>query len=350
MSKAATNGVSGSRNYVIDTIRFLSILFIYVFHAETAAGGLYNFFGKFHVAIFFMLSGFWALNHPDWSLTYFLKNAVKKYLFSWFLWVCIYTVFYAVTNDLGVRDTLDVFIRYFSAIRATGIWGMWFTPAFFFVCFIYFLLLKLLLKCKILSVEKMAFINLIIAFIIYFTFRYILKNPQGLLFSLSFVPEYLFYYSLGTVVYKVVMPIFQEKVSECRKPYYICGFGFLSITYSAMVYFQKDSLIWSFSKTFANGFLTFLPEMLVVIFAFMSTAIVAKLICCKFTADIGRNTLGLCHAEMLIKKSIIGFGGLFGLTVSQQNPIQAIIFSLLSLVIGNKLILPITERIKIKTR
>lgn len=345
MCTSVDAGDTHSRSSVIDTTRFLLIFAIYVFHTETAAGKLYPFFGRFHVAAFFILSGFWALNRVDNTVIDFVRNACRKYLLSWFVWVCIYTGFYAISDGLGMRESIGLFVHYFSAIRATGIWGMWFTPAFFFVCFLYFLLSKLLLKLRSVTKDKLPLINCAISFVLYFLFRYVLGNPQGLIFSLSFVPEYMFYYALGAVIYKVIFPLFSARVAIKKQKYYLFAFGAVSVAYTAAVYFQKESVIWRWTTSFANGMLTFLPETICVLFALSATAVAARLIGCGFLANLGKSSLGLCHAEALTKKTIVYAGSLCGLSITPKNPIEAVLFVLLALVIGHGIILPITERI-----
>ena len=134
------------RDTHLDTVKFLLIFSIYIFHFENAAGKLYPFVNIYQVSVFFFISGFWALDRLDKSVFRFLTEAFKKYLAYWLVWVVIYTAYYTIGESLGGQKAVDLFVRYFSGVRNTNIGGMWFTPAFFFASLFYFLVAKILFK------------------------------------------------------------------------------------------------------------------------------------------------------------------------------------------------------------
>ncbi len=349
MSTAATTlkpqSAPHPRDAQIDTVKFLLIFSIFIFHFEGAAGPFYPLVNIYQVSIFFLISGFWALDRIDKPILRFVCDAFKKYIVYWLFWVVIYTAYHTIANSLSARKALDLFVRYFSGVRATGIEGMWFTPAFFFVSFAYFLLAKGISKICKLPKTALAWVCCGLAFVFFYLTKYIWPISPKLIFSLGTVPEYLLCFSLGAVAY-IYISAYKEKV---KTSVFLKIIGCL-ITFAAFInfllyFFKKENLAWGWCANALEGKLSFLPDLITVLLMFVLLSCIARYISCDFTAKIGQNTLGLCHCEMFVKGLLRNAGSLLGLTVKATNPIGTILFAFGALVVGCYAVLPAADRI-----
>ena len=342
------------RNQQIDAMKFLLILSIFIFHFETAAGNFYPFANTFQVEAFFAISGFWALNKlkkPFLSSTF---NSFKNYFIPWLIWVVIYTLYYTFSLSLGIRMMSDTFVKYFSAVRGTGIWGMWFTPLFFIITVFYTFISKIFAKLFKVSDKILALIMFLFSFSIFFICQYVVRIPADLFFSIHLMPTYLLYFALGTFLYNWTC-IFDcgKKASPAKKIIYPV-ISVASVLYLGIGYFQKTDILWGWTSDFLGGKLTFIPQILIVLAALFSFNFMAKYISCDFTSKIGRKTLGLCHGEAFIKSVITLAASLVGLQLKAKTPIEVIIMSFSALILGGFIIVPavnkFTDRLLMKNK
>lgn len=336
------------RNEVLDTLKFLLIFAIYVFHFGEAGGDLYLFFASYHVPSFFMIAGFWALNKMDLSLCAHIKKAFFSYMIPWLVWVCIYTAYHTVVNNFGPRDTLIVLVRYLYSDRWSGIGGIWFIPTFFVVVVLYFIIAKLVKKFTGDSYTHHAAVNCIIAFCVYLFFEYFAPLPKGLLFSADHVPQFLFYYALGCAMYRGYTAL--NTRPEMFRKIIIVSLAVISVFYTVLNYYTYDDRLWQWVYEIPFRYLTIMPEIITVVCALGANLCLALLITCPVTARIGRATLGLCLSEVFVKNLIISLCSLAGLTLSVKTPFEAVIFALASLAVSCYFILPPVNRMISKLR
>ncbi len=323
--------ITPSRDTTIDTVKFMLIFGIFIFHYGNNAGGWYGFFAQFHVPAFFMISGFWAMKKLDRSIWDYIKNAFNKYLVLWLLWVCIYPLTYMVTAGYGIKSVLLLLKKFFFAVRGSGIAGMWFVPAFFMVGLCYFLVAKALRKIPKLSESAQAWIHLGIALVVTVVFRRTAKTENSWLFSIDQVPIHWFYYALGRVVH-IGFQWLKTKSKPLR--YTVLAISTISIPYMVLMYFDPTHRVWGliYNK------LPLLPEAIGVMMALCGLFWIARFIRCGFFAHIGQATLGLCLCEIMAKFPIKWGFELLRWTVSNQW--IAILCSFLALLIGCYIIIP----------
>lgn len=333
------------RNQQIDGLKFLLILSIFIFHFQNAAGGLYSFCSTYQVEAFFAVSGFFAINRVRKPLTATVTDSLKSYLLPWLIWVLIYTFYNTLASNFTFGTMSDIFVRYFSAIRGTGIMGMWFTPIFFVVLVLYTLLSKVGARVFNLSDKGLTVVLFLFSLTLYFVTQYFLKIPRGIIFSLTHVPKFLFYFSMGAFLYNVtyIFKSREELTKGKRAAYQILSA--VSAFYMAAVYFDADSILWGWTETVLDGKLTLLPLILTVFFAMCFLNAVAKFISCDFVSRIGRSTLGLCHGEGLIKSLMVMGASLFGLTLQAKSPVETVIFAVAALALGAYVILPAVDKL-----
>ena len=334
------------RDERIDTVKIMLIFAIYVFHCAGAAGRLYPFFGSYHVPAFFMVSGFWALNRAEQSVWQFVKNALSRYLIPWRLWVVIYTLYHAIANGYGVMNTLAVFWRYFSSVRGNYIGGMWFILPFFLVTLLYHLIAKLTAKLPLKSRGQAAWVNLLICFVIYFVFRMLHGGGKVWLFSVSQVPEHLFYYAAGTVAYGLWKG-FQNRTQSnpARSRWITAAVAAVSLGWMAVVYFEKTGFFWGWTESLPMGVLDFLPELVTVVLALMANFWLAGFISGPYLASLGRLTLFFCCAEAFMKNILCDLGQLIGLSVQPASPVTCVLFCAIALLAARYTVVPFTQKV-----
>jgi hypothetical protein len=184
-----------------------------------------------------------------------------------------------------------------------------------------------------------------ICFAAYYLTKYIWPISAKLIFSLGFVPEYLFYFSLGAVAFIYISAYRQKVQTSVFLKLLNCLLTVISLGYFLVYFFKKESKLWGWIPDVLNGRLSFLPDLLTVLLMFALINCIARCISCDFTAKIGRNTLGLCHCEMFTKAILTLTGSLLGLTIKATNPITAVIFAFVALVVGCYVILPVADRV-----
>jgi len=332
-------GLTTTRNGVIDAAKCILIFAIYVFHYGTAAGGLYDFFATFHVPAFFMVSGFWALNRPDRSVWQFVTTAVKRYLLLWLLWVVTYTAYFSLLHQYSLEMIWDIFLRYFLAVRSSGIAGMWFVPAFFLVTLIYFCLAKGVAKLLPRSTIAQAAVLCGLSLVGYVWFDFFLPHPDGMWFSFDQVPVHLFYYALGGLLYRGWQGLPTPRVKRA-----VAIGGILPVVgYCVMVYCHLDDRLWQFTWEMGNHCLTVIPITLAAVAGLLLSLLVARVIQCRLTVRIGQATLGLCLCELLIKHILLNLLPMMGITL-HITPILAVVLALVTLAIGTFAVVPLMNR------
>ena len=260
---------------------------------------------------------------------------MKKYLLLWFVWVLVYTAYFSVLHQYSPRLIWEIFLRYFLAVRGSGIAGMWFVPAFFLVTFAYFLLAKAV--AKVLPKSKIGQAALLcgISFVIYFWFDYVWAYSGGLWFSLHQVPVHLFYYSLGTLFYAVWQ---RPMTSACKNGLTWLGGG-IAVAYCVLMLWQWDEQLWQFTQEIWFPYLTVIPITLAAVAGLFGTLMVARAIQCKFLIRLGKATLGLCLCEFFMKHVVNGVLSILEI-MPTVTPLIALAFSLAFLVVGGFWVVP----------
>ena len=324
--------INPARDTTVDTVKFILIFGIFIFHYGANAGGWYSFFGQFHVPAFFMISGFWAMKKLDRSVWDYIQNAFNKYLVLWLVWVCIYSLLYMMMSGFSVSTGLIMLKKFFFAVRGSGIAGMWFVPAFFLVGFCYFLVAKGLSKIPRLGETGQALLHLGISLTVTIIFRQIFNTEKSWIFSIDQVPVHWLYYSLGRVCF-VGFQWIKLKSKPIRYTIFATS-AIISLSYMILMYFDPNHRLWGivYEKT------PILPEAIGVVMALCGLCWISRVNRCKFLARIGQATLGLCLCEIAVKFPVKWGVEVLGLTVSA--PWIAIVCSAVALLTGCFVIMP----------
>lgn len=319
------------RSNTVDTVKCLLILSIYVFHFGDTAGNWYLFFSCFHVPSFFMVSGFWAMRHPERSVWDFLKQAFFNYLLLWLCWVCIYPICYALAQGYGLSTTWGIFVQYFCGKRS-GIGGMWFVPAFFLVTLCYFIVSKLLSRLPRLTETAQALLHFALALAVYLLYRNHVDSGLRLFFSADQVPIYWMFYALGRVLFCGYEWLRRQKTGLQRTVLAVSAV--LSFAYMAVIFYDRGADLWGALGQAVPLF----PLLADAVLPLCGLFWIAKVIGCRFLAQIGRNTLGLCLCEILVKYPFTWLMEHFALPLNQV--LLVFLVSAAALLLGHFVVLP----------
>lgn len=336
---------SSSRNECFDALRFLLIVAIYVGHYGTTAGKLYPFVFTYHIELFFIMAGFWALKKVALPVKEFFSKSIIRYVFPWFLWVLVYTMDYSIRNSFNVTQTLEIFKTCFFAIKAETIGGMWFPPCFFIVACVYWIMAKVLSLLKRSELCNAVVLS-VVAFAVYYVAGKLFPTFEREVFTLHRVPMYLFYYALGPLIYRAYAWL-KEKTSGRRMLYRTTAAAafLVSAGYMVLVYFQKHTRLWEWMAFDKTKLLSFVPEVLLLVCALILHYFAAKLCVNRWTVWVGRATLTLCCAEMFVKRVLVNVFSMIGLEAAAKNPLQAILFSLLAIAVAMYTVVPFTDKL-----
>lgn len=303
----------------IDVAKFFGIFLIFLGHMPNI-GGVFSFIFKFHVPLFFFLAG--CTDNFDNEKNYFkylIKN-MKKILLPFIFFSIISIVVFYFTNQPTYHELKFIIIDFFNGcIRNKFIAGsLWFLSCLF--------ILKIIFKL-IKYIDKKIII-LVICIIIYFlSIKLKFYNPS-LFFNIDSALYYIIYYCIGYISFDYINKLFEIN----NKIAIFCFFasGIICSLYAMLLFLGKDLILQLPSITFF-GIIINLVKVLMLIWC---NIFIAKLFeDVELFNKIGQNTLYLCGNEYISKKLFIIILSFFGIQLQINCLAQAIIYSLLLILI-----------------
>ena len=219
-------------NY-IDIAKAIAIICIVLGHTVGYSNHLQpfrNFFYSFHVALFFMLSGFLFSYKKDFKD--FLKNKFIKIMIPYFVWSLLFIIPYMLFSN-NIKSSLNISaISNIKDLLINTLYGngndfrlkqnsaLWFLPALFTMEILYYFILNIVNKSKkgdLIALPIILLINIITSIKLSFVL------PWGLNTSLNISIFFFIGYLLNK--YKLV-----DKLKLIHMPFFliggICGFIF----------------------------------------------------------------------------------------------------------------------------
>lgn len=335
MEKTQTNNLIQQKPRVnwVDCLKFIAIFFIYIGHQPKIAGNFYLFAFSFHVPLFFMIAGFFA-NKKDIPLLKFIIKNTKRLLIPFVSFTIIVTLFAGLLHNHTIFSIIRNTINNLAGVRnhLTSGDGLWFIICLFWIVIFYEILRRLLSKIK--WHEYIILILSLISLLIIDKFG----NAPSIIFNIDSAFYYIFYYSLGVIIYPLVNKIITSlKESESSNNSYktitellIIGLFFVSSVTTALVFFGYPITSIINSGYILNLFFTIIQTILLCIFFIFISFIFQNI---KLFCEIGRNTLVLCCLEYIINYYYILVASNLGLW--QNNMVVACMNIFLMLVVAH---------------
>lgn len=300
----------------IDIAKGIGIILVFVGHNLTVNSRSWSWIYSFHMPLFFLISGLTVSLGKYKSYKDYLVRKINVILVPYILYTVIQLlVFYFILNSISFYSVIKIILF--------G-WGdnpLWFLPVLFFVENIYYLVLKtqwgkLILWCM--------------CFLLIFTFFY----KGKLIYGISKIPWYFLFYSL-TAIYKEKLIINFNKMK----------LSILFITFILLI--SIHYIIWKFTielnpgtSTINNEGVIFFADFLISLFASFAILSISKVLSetqyiNKLFIWVGRSTLIILCTHLMIKYTLLTFGGELLQNGWIWQPLDWLIMIMLIMIINN---------------
>ena len=307
----------------IDVAKFFGIYAIYLGHFGTAAGNAYGFVFSYHVPLFFFISGaVESLNTQERIGQYILKKT-KSLLLPFYLFVFL-SAFFGGFQDALWKAVLK------GAVRNQFYAGsLWFLTCLFAVEVIFALLRKLKHAPLILT-----------ASVLMYYFAVVYWKPPRAFYNIDSALNYLIYFVIGYYTFPAIRKMFELKTNAAKFAFVITGA--LAFAYSFCVFKSHDPLNRLYAIPVAGRFFYVLRALIIIWLMLVMARILHGV---PMFGELGRNTLYLCGSEYIIKILVPCAASIIGLQVDIQNLMQACIYTAVLLLLANRYMVPLEQRL-----
>ena len=317
----------------LDIAKFIGIFCIYLGHFADAAGLAYPFVFRFHVPLFFFLSGCAESLTADLPFKQYLVKNAKRILIPFFFFAFISLVVRCLIVDQLYEFKESVLCILHGNIRNTYFAsGLWFLTCLF--------VMKILFYC-IRRLAKKPWLTLLCCLCLFAISNLLhFDSDPSWVYNADSALYYIIYYAIGYYGFIWLKKLLQmdhiyKKLSS--------GLGFLcAAAYAAAVFFKKDPLSVWMENPLMKPICTLISTLILIGFI---VGIAKLLEDVTFFRHIGQNTLYLCGSEYTIKKCVPLCIQLIGCKLTFINPVSVYIYTLILLVICHYTLVPIEQRI-----
>lgn len=318
----------------IDTLKLLGIFYIYLGHLGKDAGKLYPFVFSFHVPLFFFISGlFFKIPENNSEVARRIKISFTRIILPYFVFSIIGLIVYSLRWDYSIERIYESSINVLLGIRnQVPLASLWFLPCLF-VVIVYYCLASLVTKRpSVIFAASLAF---------YCTTPYwfnIIKVP---VFNINFALNYLAFFSLGVMLANKIKYSIPNIINEKGVKYLLMVAALLiSFAYFAYSYqFGAFSLIQDIKQTQVKYFLIFA----ITCVMFIPSMAIAYWINLDPFKRMGRSTIALCGTEQALKVCVLTFLAMVGLKPEINDPLQAVLFTMLCLTVSYFTVIKVYE-------
>lgn len=340
MEAVQTGSIQKARYDWVDALKFLGILAIYIGHMGTAAGSLYPFVFQYHVALFFLASGFFAPHGEEQAFWPFLKKKLCSIVVPYFAFSLINLAMDVLIWGSTFSEFRELISAMFMGVRTqTVAAALWFLPCLFVISVAHYLLKKLLRRDWLVVLVCVGFYVITEIGIPY--------RPVGeprMFFGIDSAMCYILYYALGAVVFPFLKDFHFRKLAFWAKAVFCLAAAFCAAV-ACVIYFKGPSYPLDVLPFELPGAVkVFYSAGLALAFLFLNF-IAAKLIArVPLFTEIGRNTLILCGTENIMKEALAALVSLAGLKLQIPSQFAALVYALLLLYLSSKTVVPWIRR------
>lgn len=318
----------------IDIAKCFGIYAIYLGHFKKLAGLSYEFVFKYHVALFFLISGLCENFNYENNIKKFLNKKVRNILipFAFFAMISI-VIFWSLYNTTLYYIFEQIVFILKGCIRNDFFaYSLWFLTCLFMLELLFFFIKKIKVKWIIFLISLFCFIiaNTIITPII---------EPK-LWYNIDSALYYMIFFTIGYIAFPYINRLFESKNKISNT--IICITGVISLGYSILLYFNIDVLNLIPFEPSIKLFIPIIRALIIIWLVFILSRFIIKN---RYLKNIGENTLYLCGSEWITKTLFSLILVIFGLQINDFNPIIIHIYTLLLLVITNKFFVPVEKKI-----
>lgn len=324
----------------VDVAKFFGIFVIYLGHFGNDAGAAYTYVFKFHVPLFFMISGCMESKNTRRVM----ENIYHKFvnLMIPFFAFGLLSIILCTVKDNAAIGTVAAGLQVLAkgAIRNQ-----------FFAASLWFLTCLFVVEVMFTFTKKLKYTPLILGccFVCYLIAQNLIEPRPAIsphwLYNIDSALYYIIFYAIGYVSFKKINEIF--KAVRHRDKMIIAVTGTSALVYAALLFFQKDLLVNVLSIFIKDGkYLGMIHSVLCPLVMIWAIFVLAWL-CRNITLfrDIGKNTLYLCGSEYIVKTCFPLGVALFGGHIELSNPLSAYFYTFLLLYLANRFLAPIEKKV-----
>ena len=322
----------------IDVAKFFGMFAIYLGHTA-GAGRSYSFVFRFHVPLFFLISGcVESLNRGGVRPN--ISKRVKGILMPFFLFGIFSIIVYCLATDASAGMAKDQFIllakgavrnSFFSA-------GSWLLSCLFIIQIIFMVIRKLKDKRLIFAV----------CFALYLVSQTALGHqpiaePQWI-YNIDSALYYIIYYGIGYVSFAGINRLFDSSHTLLHTILVKAG-GTVAGIYAAACFFGKEPLAFLYHikcfGTYIGLLVPVISTLILIWFVFIMSYICQNI---KIFQVLGSETLYFCGSEYIIKTAVPAAAGILGLGVTCPNPLSAYIYTFFLMLLTHAALIPIEKK------
>ncbi len=320
----------------VDALKFLGIFAIYLGHMGTAAGSLYPFVFQYHVALFFLASGFFAPRGEQQAFWPFLKKKLCSIVLPYFAFSLINLAVDVLTWGSDFSEFRELLSAMFMGVRTqTVAAALWFLPCLFVISVAHYLLKKLL-RWDFLVV--LACLGFYVATEIGIPYRPV--GEPRMFFGIDSAMCYILYYALGAVVFPFLKDLHFRELRLWAKALFLLAAAFCAAV-ACVVYFKGPSFpIDALPFALPKAIRVFYSAGLALAFLFLHVIAAKGIAHVPLFLDIGRNTLILCGTENIMKETLAALASLLGLKLQAPSQFAALVYAFLLLYLSSRTVVP----------
>lgn len=335
--------MSNNRCVWVDSLKFLGIFAIYLGHFGAGAEQFYSFVFNYHVPLFFFAAGFFSSYTKNNSIYEFVISKFKRLMMPYFVFAFIVMFFNAIIFHDKASTLYGGVIYILKGIRNDPYVGsIWFFNCLFVTFIIDYIFYKIFRNKYI--VMALSIVSLYIT-------QFVLKNNPYIspswIWNTDSALAYWWLLSAG----RCLFPVIKNGIFFKRTPQ---GYSLFLIAFAFSIYQLLDSrplfltLLEKASIQYEDSHILLLSNvMITTLILIIFNVYIAKFISSfKLFNDIGENTLNICGLEHLTKTFLASFIAIFGLSLTINSAISALIYTSICILIANKIGYWLSKNIK----
>lgn len=327
----------GKRQSWIDVAKCLGIFFIYLGHFCAGAGRAYEFVFKFHVPLFFFLSGCTENFSREVSMGKYVLNRFRKILVPFYGFSIASILVLGCIGKSGFSEIqYSIIAMLKGAVRNSFVgFQLWFLSCLFVmaICF------------RVIRVVRNRFLMLLVCLVMYLYAEFLMnpwpkENPH-MPYNVDSMMFYIVFYALGYCIYPAISWLYAQ--NNKIKIIILYALLMLSGAYSVMVFVGKNILmqlcIDKVSIAIVNDLVQ--PVIIIVFVCLLSKMLENS----KSLSKTGSESLFLCGNEYIIKTLIPYVLSLVGFNIILSTPLYVFIYTIVLILICIIIVIPIEKRI-----
>ncbi len=315
LMKCSNENMQKERVNWIDASKCIGIFLIYIAHLGKDAGHIYLFAYKFHVALFFFLSGCSHYFEHQMSFKEYAKRKIKSIIIPFYVFSILSTILYAIINDSSISNIKLLLLEIGkgcirnSSFPAVSLW---------------FLTCLFVIEISFKAVSKIPQIVRIPLIIFVFWGQLLYYNGPRVPYNIDSI-HFILYFALGYDSVPIIN-ILNKRAILRAACLFISGI-FATLEFLGFDIIDKLLITNRTVLLFSSAIRT----LVLILFIVLISKAVEEI---RIFQNIGKNTLYLCGLEYIIKETTVELASLLNLKITFTDPYACYIYSIFVIILG----------------